>query len=79
MSFHTVCHMQYSNGCNYLIVYFNFNIVFRGSKERVGVAVSAYMNYSNICGSRDQALDRYAMRKFLDDKIGPLRVPSHRR
>ncbi|KAK0159239.1 hypothetical protein PV328_010145 [Microctonus aethiopoides] len=51
----------------------------RGSKERVGVAVSAYMNYSNICGSRDQALDRYAMRKFLDDKIGPLRVPSHRR
>ncbi|KAK0162533.1 hypothetical protein PV327_006304 [Microctonus hyperodae] len=51
----------------------------RGSKERVGVAISAYMNYSNICGSRDQALDRYAMRKFLDDKIGPLRVPSHRR
>ncbi|XP_063977384.1 tensin-1 isoform X13 [Diachasmimorpha longicaudata] len=51
----------------------------RGGKERLGVAVSAYMNYSSICGGRDQALDRYAMRRFLDDKIGALRVPSHRR
>ncbi|XP_023317164.1 tensin-1 isoform X4 [Trichogramma pretiosum] len=51
----------------------------RGSKERLGVAVSAYMNYSSICGGRDQALDRFAMRRFLDDKIGPLAVPSHRR
>ncbi|XP_076679389.1 focal adhesion protein tensin isoform X4 [Andrena cerasifolii] len=51
----------------------------RGSKERLGVAVCAYMNYSNICGGRDQALDRFAMRRFLDDKIGSLQVPSHRR
>ncbi|XP_066587705.1 tensin-3 isoform X3 [Prorops nasuta] len=51
----------------------------RGNKERLGVAVSAYMNYSSICGGRDQALDRFAMRRFLHDKIGPLRVPSHRR
>ncbi|XP_011263261.1 tensin-3 isoform X3 [Camponotus floridanus] len=51
----------------------------RGSKERLGVAVSAYMNYSSICGGRDQALDRFAMRRFLDDKIGSLQVPSHRR
>ncbi|XP_031788600.1 tensin-1 isoform X11 [Nasonia vitripennis] len=51
----------------------------RGCKERLGVAVSAYMNYSSICGGRDQALDRFAMRRFLDDKIGPLNVPSHRR
>ncbi|KOC66380.1 Tensin [Habropoda laboriosa] len=50
-----------------------------GSKERLGVAVSAYMNYSSICGGRDQALDRFAMRRFLDDKIGSLQVPSHRR
>lgn len=53
--------------------------LFRGSKERLGVAVSAYMNYSSICGGRDQALDRFAMRRFLDDKIGSLQVPSHRR
>ncbi|XP_023290031.1 tensin-3 isoform X6 [Orussus abietinus] len=51
----------------------------RGSKERLGVAVSAYMNYSSICGGSDQDLDRFAMRRFLDDKIGSLRVPSHRR
>ncbi|XP_051158278.1 tensin isoform X4 [Leptopilina boulardi] len=53
----------------------------RGSKERerLGVTVSAYMNYSSICGSNDQALDRFSMRKFLDDKIGKLKVPSHRR
>lgn len=51
----------------------------RGSKERLGVAVSAYMNYSSICGGCDQALDRFAMRRFLDDKIGSLQVPSHRR
>ncbi|XP_024867095.1 tensin-3 isoform X3 [Temnothorax curvispinosus] len=51
----------------------------RGGKERLGVAVSAYMNYSSICGGRDQALDRFAMRRFLDDKIGSLQVPSHRR
>ncbi|XP_043283567.1 tensin-3 isoform X13 [Venturia canescens] len=51
----------------------------RGGKERLGVAVSAYMNYSSICGGRDQALDRFAMRRFLDDKIGHLHVPSHRR
>ncbi|XP_054011767.1 tensin-1 isoform X9 [Hylaeus anthracinus] len=51
----------------------------RGSKERLGVAVSAYMNYSSICGGRDQELDRFAMRTFLDDKIGSLQVPSHRR
>ncbi|XP_050458293.1 tensin-3 isoform X11 [Cataglyphis hispanica] len=51
----------------------------RGNKERLGVAVSAYMNYSSICGGRDQALDRFAMRRFLDDKIGSLQVPSHRR
>lgn len=52
---------------------------YRGNKERLGVAISAYMNYSNICGGRDQALDRYAMQRFLDDKIGSLRVPSHQR
>ncbi|XP_015433625.1 PREDICTED: tensin-3 [Dufourea novaeangliae] len=51
----------------------------RGSKERLGVAVSAYMNYSSICGGGDQALDRFAMKTFLDDKIGSLQVPSHRR
>ncbi|XP_075211677.1 focal adhesion protein tensin isoform X4 [Lycorma delicatula] len=51
----------------------------RGNKERIGVVVAAYMHYSNICGSADQALDRFAMKRFLDDKIGDLEQPSHRR
>ncbi|XP_034947399.1 tensin-3 isoform X2 [Chelonus insularis] len=48
-------------------------------KERIGVCVSTYLNYSCICGGQDQALDTFAMQKFLDDKIGSIRVPSHRR
>nr|CAD7445490.1 unnamed protein product [Timema bartmani] len=37
------------------------------------------MHYSNICGSADQALDRFAMGRFLNDKIGELEQPSHKR
>ncbi|XP_063242064.1 tensin-1 isoform X3 [Bacillus rossius redtenbacheri] len=51
----------------------------RGCKERIGVVVAAYMHYSSICGSADQALDRFAMARFLSDKIGDLQQPSHRR
>nr|CAD7574658.1 unnamed protein product [Timema californicum] len=50
-----------------------------GSKERIGVVIAAYMHYSNICGSADQALDRFAMSRFLNDKIGELEQPSHKR
>lgn len=51
----------------------------RGSYERIGVVVAAYLHYSNICGSADQALDRFAMKRFLDDKVGDLDQPSHKR
>ncbi|XP_046676705.1 tensin-1-like isoform X4 [Homalodisca vitripennis] len=51
----------------------------RGSHERIGVVVAAYMHYSNICGSADQALDRFAMKRYLDDKVGDLDQPSHKR
>ncbi|KAK7865077.1 hypothetical protein R5R35_014617 [Gryllus longicercus] len=51
----------------------------RGSKDRIGVVVAAYMHYSSICGSADQALDRYAMARFLEDKVGDLEHPSHKR
>ncbi|KAI5743355.1 hypothetical protein M8J77_017223 [Diaphorina citri] len=51
----------------------------RGNKDRIGVVVSAYMHYSNICGTADQALDRFAMKRFLDDKIGDLDFPSYKR
>lgn len=62
----------------YAHVYFCF-ISTRGSRERIGVVVDAFMHYSSICGTADQALDRFAMKKFLDDKVGELEQPSLRR
>ncbi len=32
-----------------------------------------------FCFSEDQALDRFAMKKFYDDKLGGLTEPSQRR
>lgn len=52
---------------------------YRGSKDRIGVVIAAYMHYSNICGSADQALDRFAMSRYLEDKVGDLEQPSHKR
>ncbi|XP_044742901.1 tensin-1 isoform X3 [Chrysoperla carnea] len=51
----------------------------RGSRERLGVVVAAYMHYSSICGTADQALDRFAMRRFLDDTVSPNELPSNKR
>ncbi|CAH0557640.1 unnamed protein product [Brassicogethes aeneus] len=51
----------------------------RGSRERLGVIVAAYMHYSSICGNAEQALDRFSMRRFLDDNVGPLSLPSNKR
>ncbi|XP_021929255.1 tensin-2 isoform X5 [Zootermopsis nevadensis] len=51
----------------------------RGSKDRIGVVIAAYMHYSSICGSADQALDRFAMSRYLEDKVGDLEQPSHKR
>ncbi|XP_024082728.1 tensin isoform X3 [Cimex lectularius] len=51
----------------------------RGNRERIGVIVAAYMHYSSICGSPEQALDRFAMKRYLDHKIGELELPSNKR
>ncbi|KRT79129.1 hypothetical protein AMK59_6412, partial [Oryctes borbonicus] len=51
----------------------------RGSKDKLGVVVAAYMHYSSICGSAEQALDRFSMKKYLDDNVGPLQMPSNKR
>ncbi|CAG9814924.1 unnamed protein product [Phaedon cochleariae] len=51
----------------------------RGNKDKLGVIVAAYMHYSSICGNAEQALDRFSMRKFLDDNVGPLAIPSNKR
>jgi tensin len=41
--------------------------------------IAAYMHYTTICGSADQALDRFAMSQYLEDKVGDLEQPSHKR
>jgi tensin len=37
------------------------------------------MHYSLICGGEDQALDRYAMSRFLEERIGDFQQPSNKR
>ncbi|XP_064875036.1 tensin-1-like isoform X12 [Oncorhynchus nerka] len=51
----------------------------KGNRGRTGVVVAAYMHYSNISASADQALDRFAMRRFYEDKALPVGQPSQRR
>lgn len=56
-----------------------FLVIFSGNKDKLGIVVAAYMHYSSICGTADQALDRFSMRRFLDDSVGPLQLPSNKR
>ncbi|XP_051869983.1 tensin-1 isoform X3 [Pristis pectinata] len=51
----------------------------KGNCGRTGVVIAAYMHYSNISASADQALDRFAMKKFYEDKISSVIQPSQRR
>ncbi|XP_039763178.1 tensin-1 isoform X2 [Pararge aegeria] len=50
-----------------------------GNRERLGVLVAAYMHYSAICGAPEHALDRYAMRRYLDDRVPMFQLPSNKR
>ncbi|XP_041936544.1 tensin isoform X4 [Alosa sapidissima] len=51
----------------------------KGNRGRTGVVIAAYMHYSNISASADQALDRFAMKRFYEDKALPVGQPSQRR
>ncbi|NXN73539.1 TENS3 protein, partial [Himantopus himantopus] len=51
----------------------------RVRKGRIGVVISSYMHFTNVSASADQALDRFAMKKFFDDKVSALMQPSQRR
>ncbi|XP_069768430.1 tensin-3-like isoform X3 [Narcine bancroftii] len=51
----------------------------RGGKGRIGVVISSYMHFTYISASADQALDRFAMKKFYDDKVSALMQPSQKR
>ncbi|XP_076459014.1 tensin-3-like isoform X4 [Babylonia areolata] len=51
----------------------------KGGRARIAIIIASYMHYSNICASADQALDRFAMKRFYEDKLGGLPLPSQRR
>ncbi|XP_058250690.1 tensin-3-like isoform X2 [Hemibagrus wyckioides] len=51
----------------------------RGGKGRIGVIISSFVHFTDISASADQALDRFAMRKFYDDKVSALMTPSQKR
>uniref|UniRef100_A0A670JKW9 Tensin 3 n=1 Tax=Podarcis muralis TaxID=64176 RepID=A0A670JKW9_PODMU len=50
----------------------------QGGKGRIGVVISAYMPFAGVSASADQALDRFAMKKFFDDKVSALMQPSQK-
>ncbi|KAM5303146.1 tensin-3 isoform 1-T1 [Glossophaga mutica] len=51
----------------------------RGGRGRIGVVISSYMHFTNVSASADQALDRFAMKKYYDDKVSALMQPSQKR
>ncbi|XP_076828075.1 tensin-3 isoform X2 [Brachyhypopomus gauderio] len=51
----------------------------RGGKGRIGVVISSFVYFTDISASADQALGRFAMRKFYDDKVSALMTPSQKR
>uniref|UniRef100_A0A4W3J477 Tensin 1 n=1 Tax=Callorhinchus milii TaxID=7868 RepID=A0A4W3J477_CALMI len=63
-----------NSDCQHVVVIHN-----KGNRGRMGVVIAAYMHYSNISASADQALDRFAMKKFYEDKVLPVGQPSQRR
>ncbi|XP_068605455.1 si:ch211-191a24.3 [Brachionichthys hirsutus] len=51
----------------------------RGGKGRLGVVISSFVHFTDVSASADQALDRFAMRKYHDDKVSALMTPSQKR
>ncbi|CAM4659153.1 unnamed protein product [Lepidochelys olivacea] len=51
----------------------------KGNKGKTGVIVAAYMHYSKISASADQALGTLTMRKFCEDKVAASLQPSQKR
>ncbi|KAL0966171.1 hypothetical protein UPYG_G00291870 [Umbra pygmaea] len=51
----------------------------RGGKGRIGVVISSFVHFTDISASADQALDRFAMRKYYDDKVSAMMTPSQKR
>jgi tensin len=50
--------------------------------QRVGVVVAAYCEYTGLCPPNQQdqqSLDRFSMKRFLNERVGGLRTPSDKR
>ncbi|XP_051501564.1 tensin-3-like isoform X3 [Myxocyprinus asiaticus] len=50
----------------------------KGSKDRVGVVISSFIQLSYVSTSEEQALDLYSMKKFCSDKMANLMTPSQK-
>ncbi|XP_065889210.1 tensin-2-like isoform X2 [Dysidea avara] len=51
----------------------------KGGKGRTGCVISAFMHYTAVCDSAEDALDRFAMKRFYDRKLGGVTQPSQRK
>ncbi|KAG7316664.1 hypothetical protein KOW79_020205 [Hemibagrus wyckioides] len=51
----------------------------RGTKDRIGVVISSYINLPSIFSREENALDCYTMKKFYIDKMASLMTPSQKR
>ncbi|MEQ2276907.1 hypothetical protein XENORESO_014380, partial [Xenotaenia resolanae] len=51
----------------------------RGDRGRLGVLVASYIHFTNMSASADLSLDHFAMRKFYNDKLSALMIPSQKR
>ncbi|KAK5603607.1 hypothetical protein CRENBAI_003901 [Crenichthys baileyi] len=51
----------------------------RGDRGRLGVLVASYIHFTNMSASADLSLDHFAMRKFYNDKLSTLMIPSQKR
>ncbi|XP_026147069.1 tensin-1-like isoform X1 [Carassius auratus] len=51
----------------------------KGSRDRVGVVISSYIQLSNVSTSEERALELYSMKKFCSDKMVSLMTPSQKR
>lgn len=80
--------------------FINLVFIYREDRQRLGIAISAYLVYLDICSSTTAGrnrhlnedacvqstieknwldLDIFSMKRFLEDFVGSLKIPSHKR
>ena len=62
-------------------LYIYSQMFYRCGLQRVGVVVAAYCEYTGLCPPhhQDQSLDRFSMKRFLNERVGGLQSPSDKR